>query len=152
LPGWESPSNTVARRFPESPPFRAGEVQYPNELTEEEERFWTHKGAEAIATIAGRPPVGYRPPWYKYSKSTTNVLADAGFLWDTSLMGDDIPYMIRSTKGELVELPSRWQLDDWPQFVHNHDLDFMMPIASPQYAMEVYMAEFTPCGNTAACG
>jgi len=39
-------------------------------------------------------------------------------------------------------LPSRWQLDDWPQFVHNHDLDFMMPIAAPSYAMEVYMAEF----------
>ena len=116
--------------------------EYPNELTEEEERFWTHKGAAAIAEIAGRRPVGYRAPWYKYSKSTTNVLADEGFLWDTSLMGDDIPYMIRSKQGELVELPSRWQLDDWPQFVHNHDLDFMMPIASPQYAMDVYMAEF----------
>ena len=32
-------------------------------------------------------------------------------------MGDDNPYIIRSRKGELVELPSRWQLDDWPQFV-----------------------------------
>jgi hypothetical protein len=27
MPGWESPSNTVARRFPESPGFSHGEVQ-----------------------------------------------------------------------------------------------------------------------------
>lgn len=119
--------------------------EYPNELTEEEERFWTKKGADAIERIAGKRPVGYRSPWYKYSKHTTDVLIDEGFLWDTSLMGDDVPYLIESKKRpdkRLVELPSRWQLDDWPQFVHNHDLDFMMPIASPQYAMEVYMAEF----------
>lgn len=116
--------------------------EYPNQMSAEEERFWTHKGAEAIAKIAGKRPVGYRAPWYKYSKSTTDILAEEGFTWDTSLMGDDVPYIIKSAKGQLVELPSRWQLDDWPQFVHNHDLDFMMPIASPQYAMEVYMAEF----------
>lgn len=120
--------------------------EYPNELSEEEERFWTLKGVDAIARVSGQRPRGYRSPWYKYSKHTTDVLLDEGFLWDTSLMGDDIPYLVeskkRGTKERLIELPSRWQLDDWPQFVHNHDLDFMMPIASPQYAMEVYMAEF----------
>jgi len=120
--------------------------EYPNELTQEEERFWTKKGTEAIAKISGKRPRGYRSPWYKYSKHSTDVLLDEGFLWDTSLMGDDVPYLVESKKRgpqqRLVELPSRWQLDDWPQFVHNHDLDFMMPIASPQYAMEVYMAEF----------
>lgn len=120
--------------------------EYPNELSEEEERFWTLKGVDAIARVSGQRPRGYRSPWYKYSKHTTDVLLDEGFLWDTSLMGDDIPYLVeskkRGPKERLIELPSRWQLDDWPQFVHNHDLDFMMPIASPQYAMEVYMAEF----------
>jgi peptidoglycan/xylan/chitin deacetylase (PgdA/CDA1 family) len=117
--------------------------EYPNEMSEEEERFWTKKGADAIEKISGRRPVGYRAPWYKYSKHSTDILVDEGFLWDTSLMGDDIPYLIKGKKdSSLVQLPSRWQLDDWPQFVHNHDLDFMMPIASPQYAMDVYMAEF----------
>jgi peptidoglycan-N-acetylglucosamine deacetylase len=116
--------------------------EYPNEMTKEHEQFWTHKATEAIAKISGMRPRGYRAPWYKYSKHSTDILVEEGYLWDTSLMGDDNPYIIRSTKGELVELPSRWQLDDWPQFVHNHDLDFMMPIAAPSYAMEVYMAEF----------
>lgn len=116
--------------------------EYPSEMTREQEEFWTHKGAQAIARISGQYPRGYRAPWYKYSRHSTDILSDLGFVWDTSLMGDDNPYLVRSAKGELVELPSRWQLDDWPQFVHNHDLDFMMPIASPQYAMDVYMAEF----------
>ena len=116
--------------------------EYPNQMSQEEERFWTEKGANAIEKIAGKRPVGYRAPWYKYSKYSTDILAELGFTWDTSLMGDDVPYVIESAKGKLIELPSRWQLDDWPQFVHNHDLDFMMPIASPQYAMDVYMAEF----------
>jgi peptidoglycan-N-acetylglucosamine deacetylase len=116
--------------------------EYPSEMTREQEVFWTRKGAQAIATIAGTSPRGYRAPWYKYSRHSTDILAELGFEWDTSLMGDDNPYLIKSAGGELLELPSRWQLDDWPQFVHNHDLDFMMPIASPEYAMEVYMAEF----------
>ena len=116
--------------------------EYPNQLTREQEAFWTRKGAEAIAAVAGVYPRGYRAPWYKFSRHSTDILAELGFAWDTSLMGDDNPYLIRSAGGELIELPSRWQLDDWPQFVHNHDLDFMMPIASPNYAMEVYMAEF----------
>ena len=116
--------------------------EYPNELSPEEERFWTHKGTEALTRIVGQRPRGYRAPWYKFSKSSTEILVAEGFLWDTSLMGDDVPYIIQSGTGQLMELPSRWQLDDWPQFVHNHDLDFMMPIASPRSAMEVYMAEF----------
>jgi peptidoglycan/xylan/chitin deacetylase (PgdA/CDA1 family) len=116
--------------------------EYPNMLTREHEQFWTRKGAIAIERISGQKPVGYRSPWYRYSKHSTEILRDLGFTWDTSFMGDDNPYLIRSGAHELIELPSRWQLDDWPQFVHNHDLDFMMPIASPEYAMDVYMAEF----------
>jgi hypothetical protein len=35
MPGWESPSNTVARRFPESPGFSHGEVQVLEEHVED---------------------------------------------------------------------------------------------------------------------
>lgn len=146
VPGW------CAEQYPDAVELMVGDGhevalhgylhEYPSEMTREQEAFWTHKGAEAIARISGQSPRGYRAPWYKYSRHSTDILAELGFTWDTSLMGDDNPYLIKSEGGELIELPSRWQLDDWPQFVHNHDLDFMMPIASPQYAMEVYMAEF----------
>ncbi len=116
--------------------------EYPNMMTKDQEAFWTHKATEAITKVTGKKPVGYRAPWYRYSKYTTEILGSEGYLWDTSLMGDDNPYLIRQSGHELVELPSRWQLDDWPQFVHNHDLDFMMPISNISKAKEVYMDEF----------
>lgn len=116
--------------------------EYPNMMTREQEAFWTHKATEVITRVAGRKPVGYRAPWYRYSKHSTEIIGAEGYLWDTSLMGDDNPYVIRQSGHELIELPSRWQLDDWPQFVHNHDLDFMMPIADVAKAKAVYMDEF----------
>jgi peptidoglycan-N-acetylglucosamine deacetylase len=146
VPGW------CAEQYPEAVELmvRGGHEiglhgylhEYPNQLTREQEEFWTRKGADAIAKVSGVYPRGYRAPWYKYSKHSTDILGELGFVWESSLMGDDNPYLIQSSGAELIELPLRWQLDDWPQFVANHDLDFMMQIASPNRAMEVYMAEF----------
>jgi peptidoglycan/xylan/chitin deacetylase (PgdA/CDA1 family) len=116
--------------------------EYPNQMSQERERYWTERGFKAIEKTSGQKPRGYRAPWYQYSKYSTDILVELGFEYDCSLMGDDVPYLVKGTKGDLVELPGNWQLDDWPQFVHNHDLDYMMPIQSPQRAMEVYMAEF----------
>lgn len=116
--------------------------EYPNEMTRDKEEYWTKRAYDAIATVAGKAPVGYRAPWYKFSKHSLEVLLELGFTYDCSLMGDDVPHLLRCAKGDLIELPGNWQLDDWPHFVHVHDLDFMMPIKSPQQAMECYMAEF----------
>jgi hypothetical protein len=33
-------------------------------------------------------------------------------------------------------------MDDWPQFVHSMDLDYMMPIQSPERGMAVFREEF----------
>jgi peptidoglycan-N-acetylglucosamine deacetylase len=41
-----------------------------------------------------------------------------------------------------VELPSDLSLDDWTQYVCLKDFGYMLPIASPQRAMEVFQAEF----------
>jgi hypothetical protein len=60
----------------------------------------------------------------------------------TSLMGDDVPCLLSTPKGELVELPVSWATDDWPPYVHSIDLDYMFQILPPERAMEVFMAEF----------
>jgi hypothetical protein len=57
-------------------------------------------------------------------------------------MGDDIPYVITSKDGSLIELPSHWGLDDWPQYVQSMDLDYMMPIRSPSVGWEPFVQEF----------
>ena len=57
-------------------------------------------------------------------------------------MGDDVPYLLKTAKGELVELPANWATDDWPPYVHSIDLNYVMQIMAPERAMEGFLAEF----------
>jgi peptidoglycan-N-acetylglucosamine deacetylase len=114
----------------------------PNALSRDEEHYWMQRSIEVIAQRTGKRPRGNRSPLYNYSIHTTDLLVREGFLYDASLMGDDVPYILKTEKGEIVELPSSWALDDWPPYVHSIDLDYMFQIMSPDRAMEVFMAEF----------
>ena len=69
---------------------------------------------------------------------TTEFLTDLGFLYDSTLKSDDVPYVVQDQKGnQLIEMPPMWSLDDWPHYVHSPDLDYMMPILAPARAREV---------------
>lgn len=114
----------------------------PNRLSPEDEAQWLDRGVETIRRMTGRKPSGFRAPVYDFSSRTADLLAERGFLYDASLMADDIPYLLKTRSGSVVELPSHWALDDWPQFAHNIELDYMMPIRSPDEAFSVYQAEF----------
>lgn len=117
----------------------------PNVYSRDRELYWTSRAVEVIERFTGKKPRGYRAPWYNFSKHTLEILGQLGLQYDSSLMGDDNPYLIRSRTGhELVEMPGHWPLDDWPHYEHNLDLDYLMPIESPQVAHECYMAEFEP--------
>lgn len=114
----------------------------PNGASRDEQAYWLHRGIEIIEHVTGQRPRGWRAPLYNFSDHSAELLIEAGFLYDASLMGDDIPYILRTSTGELVELPSHWGLDDWPPYVHSMDLDYVMPIQSPQRAMDGFKAEF----------
>ena len=114
----------------------------PNTLSREEEHYWMARSIEVIERHTGQRPRGNRSPLYNYSIHTTDLLIDGGFLYDSSLMGDDVPYVLKTDAGEIVELPSSWALDDWPPYVHSIDLDYMFQILPPERAMETFMAEF----------
>ena len=90
----------------------------------------------------GKRPRGWRAPLYNFSDHSADLLVEEGFLYDASLMGDDVPYVLRTGRGELIELPSHWGLDDWPPYVHSIDLDYVMQIMAPDRAIEGFMAEF----------
>ncbi|MCG3775894.1 MAG: hypothetical protein JW395_2741 [Nitrospira sp.] len=65
-------------------------------------------------------------------------------------MGDDIPYVLQTGNNHLIELPTDWTMDDWPQYVMNPDLDFNMQPKAPERAMEVFQSEFDTawdCGS-----
>ncbi|PLR80576.1 ribulose phosphate epimerase [Bacillus canaveralius] len=116
--------------------------EHPNELSAEEELYWLHRGIDVIEKFTGKRPRGWRAPMYNFSKHSLEFLAKEGFLYDSSLMGDDVPYILKGKSGEIFELPTHWAMDDWPQYTHNSELGYVMPINSPKRAMEVFLSEF----------
>jgi len=117
--------------------------EHPNKLPDKEkERYWLQRQVAVIEKMTGKRPRGWRGPGYNASKFSIDLLAEEGFLYDSTLMGDDVPYVLRTARGSVIELPSDWAMDDWPHYTHNPDLQYMMPIKSPGEAMNVFMAEF----------
>ena len=66
----------------------------------------------------GVKPTGYRSPSWDVNTWTPGILKRHGFLYDTSLMGNDVPYEIDTGEGPLIEVPVQWLLDDAPLFRH----------------------------------
>jgi hypothetical protein len=114
----------------------------PNQLSAEDELYWFERQIEVIRKMTGKKPRGWRAPLYNMSKHSVDYLIDQGIMYDASLMGDDIPYVLKTKKGQVIEIPSHWAMDDWPPYVHAPDIDYMMPIKSPDEAMQVFMSEF----------
>jgi peptidoglycan-N-acetylglucosamine deacetylase len=113
-----------------------------NQLSQDDERVSLQRGIDAIVKASGRRPRGFRAPSYSFSRHTLGLLLDEGIEYDSSLKGDDIPYLLTDGARTAVELPTDLSLDDWTQYVCLKDFGYMLPIASPQRAMEVFRAEF----------
>jgi peptidoglycan/xylan/chitin deacetylase (PgdA/CDA1 family) len=112
-----------------------------HEITPELEEELLARTIAAAESASGTRPVGWRAPLYSFSSSSPELLARAGLLYDSSLMGDDVPYVLESPGGELVELPIDTAADDWVQYAHSYDFDFLLPIRAPERALEVFQAE-----------
>jgi peptidoglycan/xylan/chitin deacetylase (PgdA/CDA1 family) len=120
---------------------------YIHELANEQpgrdrEQYWLERSLQAMQRVVGARPDGWRAPLYSFSEHTADLLAGAGFRYDSSLMGDDVPYVLRTGAGDLLELPVDWASDDWPQYVQSLEFEYLMPINSPDRAMDVFRAEF----------
>jgi peptidoglycan/xylan/chitin deacetylase (PgdA/CDA1 family) len=102
----------------------------PASLTREQEEGELVRGNEAIRKLTGRAARGYRSPSWDLSPHSIGLFLKHGFLYDSSLMGDDYtPYYAREGDvielekpavfgGEttLVEMPIHWAADDAPHF------------------------------------
>ena len=114
----------------------------PLELSNEENLYWIKRCIKIIENASGQRPRGFRAPMYNLTGDVAEMLVDEGFTYDASLQGDDIPYVLRMAKGELIEIPAHWALDDWPQYVQTFDLNYLMPIRSASLGMDVFREEF----------
>ena len=88
----------------------------PDGLSDEVERKVLVRGIEVLAEITGQAPTGYRSPAAELKPSTPALLVEHGFVFDSTLMGADHPYIVPTENGELIELPMYWHHDDWPLF------------------------------------
>ncbi|HUA55588.1 MAG TPA: polysaccharide deacetylase [Candidatus Sulfotelmatobacter sp.] len=104
--------------------------QPPATLSPEQEEAGLVRANEVIRRMTGKPARGYRSPSWDLSPHTIALLIKHGFVYDTSMMGDDYtPYFARQgdlielekpavlgAPSPLVELPISWSLDDYPHF------------------------------------
>jgi peptidoglycan/xylan/chitin deacetylase (PgdA/CDA1 family) len=147
---WFIPGHTI-----ESFPVRAAEVVGaghevahhgwthvpPAKMQEDEEEEGLLRGIEAIKKLSGRAPRGYRSPSWDLSPRTIDLLIKHGFVYESSMMGDDYqPYwarrgdivelqkpMVLGAPTKLVEMPISWHLDDYPHFEFLRTPDYVLP-------------------------
>ena len=110
-------------------------------LSPAEEVEILERGSVALERITGDRPVGYRAPMWETNYGTPAILAKQGFLYDSSLMDDDVPYVIETEAGDLVEIPIQWALDDWEQYAFLPELSGSGLIESPAKVSEMWRLE-----------
>ncbi|SMX39380.1 polysaccharide deacetylase family protein [Maliponia aquimaris] len=114
----------------------------PMHHSDEVEAELFERAVEVHVRMTGRKPRGYRAPVYSITPPMVGRLLDHGFLYDSSMMADDLPYLVKTPKGELIELPPHWGADDWPPFAHFAEIDYLMPVRAPSDGVRAFAEEF----------
>ncbi len=113
----------------------------PYSLSEDEERAILERGTDVLEPLTGYRPAGYRAPWWELNPRTPDLLAAAGYAYDSSLMDDDVPYLLATARGTLVELPVHWSLDDWEQYAFLPEPEIGSQIELPAKVLELWRGE-----------
>jgi len=129
----------------------------PARLELEKEQAVLARGIALIKDLTGRTPRGYRSPAGSFSSNTLRLLIDHGFLYDSSMLGNDFtPYYCRDgikasidapydfgKAVELVEMPFSWNLDDFPFFEYTSSRRGISPgLADPARVYDVWAGDF----------
>lgn len=118
------------------------------------EAGYLDRGLAALQEVAGVRPVGYRAPMWEPSWATPRLLAERGFLYDSSLMDADVPYelAVPATAGvpSIVEIPIAWSLDDWEQYCFLPGIN-EAAIDSPAKVEEMWSAELAAMRAVGGC-
>jgi len=116
----------------------------PTTQTEGDERTALEKGLEILEGLTGTRPVGYRSPSWDLSAHSLRLLAEHGFVYDSSLMAWDAPYLVPVDGGspQLVEIPISWELDDAPYFLFAFRPTYRVGLADPDRVFAIWRAEF----------
>ncbi len=144
VPGW------VAEQRPDLAPLivdRGHEVAHhsyshrpPTTMTPEEERA-DFERALGVFADQGIEILGHRAALWESTWQTARLVAEHGLRYDSSMMGDDRPYVVGTDGGAIVELPVHWSLDDWEQYAFLPEPRVGSVIESPAKVVEMWRAE-----------
>ena len=93
--------------------------------------------------------MGYRSPSWDVNVWTPGLLKTHGFLYDSSLMGNDVPYDVPTPEGPLTEVPVQWIMDDAPLFRHVYGAS--NAIADPGRVLQMWSREFAAMHKENGC-
>ncbi|MEO8849482.1 MAG: polysaccharide deacetylase [Casimicrobiaceae bacterium] len=129
----------------------------PADMSAEQEEEGIVRANEQIRRLSGRQAVGYRSPSWDLSSHSIALLRKHGFLYDSSMMGDDYtPYRVRQgdvvqlerplqfgSPTPLIELPVSWTLDDFPHFEFLRTKTTLMPgLMNADAVLENWVSDF----------
>lgn len=117
-------------------------------LDEAREEAILLRSFEALTTITGERPVGYRAPWFELNPWTPALLQRHGVQYCASAMGDDVPYR---HPGGLIEIPGQWMLEDWEQFAFNPSPAWGAPPRPAETAYRLWWEEFEAMRDFGCC-
>jgi peptidoglycan/xylan/chitin deacetylase (PgdA/CDA1 family) len=136
--------------------------------TPQREREVLLKGLDALDRVAGVRPDGYRSPSWDNSPWTVELLLEAEFRYESSLMGNDYtPYWCRTgdviqpdgpylfgPEVDLVEMPVSWILDDFPHFEYlsSPTAGVRPGLSAPSKVEEIWRDDFTYMQREAPAG
>ncbi len=111
-------------------------------LDETTERDLLQRSADALERLSGTRPVGHRAANWDLSPWTAKLVAEAGFVYDSSMMADDDCYEIDldGVPSGLVELPVDWVRDDAVYLLFNR-MPATRPTLSPDDVLDVFRRE-----------
>lgn len=172
---WFSPGHSI-ETFPEETKRAVAEGhelglhgyshENPIALTSEQEEKILLRCIALCEKYTGKKPVGYRAPWWEFSKVTNDLLLKHGVMYDSSLMHRDYEcYYIRTgdswdkidygkdpdtwmkpmrfgQETDLLEIPASWYLDDLPPMMFIKKAANSFGWVSPRVVQDIWRAQF----------
>jgi peptidoglycan/xylan/chitin deacetylase (PgdA/CDA1 family) len=85
-----------------------------SEFSLEGEKAIIERTLGAFDQVLSHRPSGWRSPYYITAPETPETLISTGFSWQSDFHDDDLPYILHTKAGTIVEIPP--QIDDWPRY------------------------------------
>lgn len=107
------------------------------------ERDLLLRSRDTLERLTGTRPVGHRAANWDLSANTIELVAEAGFTYDSSLMADDACYEVVANGNPtgLVEIPVDWVRDDAVYLLFNRTPP-TRPWTSPEDVFDIFRREF----------